>query len=250
MLRSIKGAKTMHEHDIERIAAVAEGRLTGEELAAARTEIDSCDECRLLLQQQITALRFLHDAPQPALTAAERSTLHRALRHSPTRSRWLRLAPAFAAAAAIVVAVGIGSLPHFTGGQETSAKLGLEQTGGALDNSTERYTGLAPEATLTTAAPTSTMAASGTTLAAASDAVLSFADLPELANRLRAEPPEEGASTCRSQAIAKSGLEMPTASLDIDIDQARAVMYVYPDVALVFDAEACTLLETIPADAP
>ena len=49
MHRSIKGMKTMHEHDIERIAAVAEQRLTGEELAAALAEIDSCEECRPIL---------------------------------------------------------------------------------------------------------------------------------------------------------------------------------------------------------
>lgn len=103
-----------------------------------------------------------------------------------------------------------------------------------------------------TRAPT-TVAAAGTTttmppsLAAPRD--LAYADLPGLAEQLRAEPREESASDCGDQASDASS-EGLLASIDITLDGTQAVMFVYPDVALVFDTAACTLVDTIPANGP
>jgi hypothetical protein len=241
MHRGIKGMKTMHEHDIERIAEVAEQRLTGEELAAALAEINSCNDCRPLLEQQRLALEYLGQARPVMLTAAERRELHQAFRRAPARSGWLRLAPAFAAAAAVAVVVGIFSLPGTTGNRlaETGAQ------GSFSDNSGENVEAATRAPTTVAAAATTTTMPSS--LAAPRD--LAYADLPGLAEQLRAEPRESSASACGDQASDTSS-ETLIASIDITLDGTRAVMFVYPDVALVFDTSACTLVDTIPANGP
>lgn len=231
----------MHEHDIERIAAVAEQRLTGEELAAALAEIDSCEECRPILDQHRLALDYLREVRPVTLTTAERRELHQAFHRVPARSGWLRLAPAFAAAAAIALVVGIFSLPGTTGNHlaETQAQTTFSDTaGGNMEAATRAPT------TGVAAAPTTTMPPS---LAAPRD--LAQADLPGLAEQLRAEPHQLSASACSDQAHDASS-ESLIASIDITLDGTQAVMYVYPDVALVFDTAACTLVDTISANGP
>ncbi|HDK45730.1 MAG TPA: hypothetical protein ENG94_05560, partial [Actinobacteria bacterium] len=108
----------MHDHDIERVAAVAEGRLTGSDLVAAEAAIASCDRCARDLEDQRLALTFMGQAAQPAMTQLERVSLHRAIRQAtaPKSSRWVRLAPAFAAAAALVAVLGVASLLGRGGG--------------------------------------------------------------------------------------------------------------------------------------
>jgi hypothetical protein len=231
----------MHEHDIDRIAAVAEHRLSGQDLAVALAEIDSCQECSRSLEAQRTAIAFLQQAPPATLTSIERARLHRAIRPAPTRSRWAKLAPVFAAAAAFVVVAGV-VLSH---GGTTGAFL---PTGKSLENSQAFETAggaRAPaEASSTTAAP-------ATTTMPSSDAMLSSPAplLARQADELRDNPPAEATTLCQDEARDRLDEDPITAS-EIDYTGTPAVMYVYPKTALIFERESCVFLEEVPADNP
>ncbi|MDR9450029.1 MAG: hypothetical protein RI637_02320, partial [Acidimicrobiia bacterium] len=110
----------MHEHDFELIAAVAEGALSPTEQAAAEATLASCQDCRSDLELQREALAFIRTARPVKMTDLERAMIHRTVLAAvgPTSSTslskpsvpWLqRLMPAMAAAAALLVVVGVGS---------------------------------------------------------------------------------------------------------------------------------------------
>lgn len=123
-----------HEHDIELILAIAEGSLAPDEQAAAETLLLSCQVCRSDLQLQREAVAALHAAPPVVMTDLERGSLHRAVAEkiilAPRTERvrpglpWFqRLMPAMAAAAALLVVVGVGSvLIDRTGGADVAAE--------------------------------------------------------------------------------------------------------------------------------
>lgn len=122
----------MHDHDHELIAAIAEGEMTPDEWAAAETSIASCEVCRIDFQLQREALASLRAAPEVTMTDIERAALHRtvtAALFSPARrpdrktaAPWFqRLMPAMAAAAALLVVVGIGSVLVDGGGDAEMA---------------------------------------------------------------------------------------------------------------------------------
>lgn len=111
----------MHEHDFELIAAIAEGELSPAEQAAAEATLASCENCRSDLELQREALAFIRAAGPVKMTDLERATIHRSVQAavrpaSPTSLSkpsvpWFqRLMPAMAAAAALLVVVGIGSV--------------------------------------------------------------------------------------------------------------------------------------------
>ena len=232
--------KTMHDHDLDRIAAVAEGGLSGQDLAAAQAEIAACAECSRDLQAQRTALAYLRQSQPITLTSTERARLHRAVHPAPTRSRWLRLAPVFAAAVALVVVAGV-LLPN--GGTTRT----LLPEGKNLENSQEL--GSAGGAR-TPAEISSTTAASATTAMPTSDAMLSSpSPLFAKADELRQNPPANATTLCHDEARSRLDEESITAS-DVDYNGTPAVMYVYPKTALIFDQETCAFLEEIPADNP
>jgi hypothetical protein len=122
----------MHDHDHELIAAIAEGGMNPDERAAAETSIASCEVCRIDLQLQREALASLRAAPAVAMTDIERAALHRTVAAAlvPPFARserkkaapWFqRLMPAMAAAAALLVVVGIGSVLVDGGGDADMA---------------------------------------------------------------------------------------------------------------------------------
>lgn len=122
-----------HEHDFELIASVAEGELAGEPLAAAEALLAACPVCSADLTLQREALAFLQAAPPVVMSELERAALHRSVRDelspaprpSPTRiiAPWFqRLVPAMAAAAALLVVVGIGSVLVPGSGDEMAAE--------------------------------------------------------------------------------------------------------------------------------
>ena len=111
----------MHDHDFALIADLAEGRLSPAEQAAGEASLVSCEACTTDLQLQREALAALREAPTIRMTDLERAALHRnvAAELTPIRQRtdstskapWFqRLMPAMAAAAALLVVVGIGSV--------------------------------------------------------------------------------------------------------------------------------------------
>lgn len=234
----------MHEHDIDRIAAVAEHRLTGQDLVEARVEIDACEECRTRLADQLLAISFLKQAPDVSMTAVERARIHRAIRPAPTRSRWLRLAPAFAAAAAVVVVAASAILPR--GGAQTMT---ATDKLGELSQTAERAPGvendsLAPEESIVTGG-----APSSTTLPQQETLYSSAHEFAIDAARLRVSPPDESSSLC-AEAAREDRDEAPIAASEIDYNGVPAVMYVYEDTAIIFATGTCDFLEEVPAATP
>jgi hypothetical protein len=140
----------MHEHDLDLIAALADGSASeaidgvASEAAKARSLVDTCPVCRAEYEAQTRVIGWLAAAPSPAMTDLERAGLHRAIRsdleraglHRAIRSDlegdekpqavpapwWQRLGYV---AAGLLVAAGLyGVLQNagFTGGADTAAE--------------------------------------------------------------------------------------------------------------------------------
>ncbi|NOY56730.1 MAG: hypothetical protein GXP34_12180 [Actinobacteria bacterium] len=231
----------MHDHDIERVAAVAEGRLAGSDLVAAEAAIASCEHCSRDLEDQRQALTFMRQAVKPAMTEIERASLHRAIRRAttPKPSRWLRLAPAFAAAAALVMVVGVASL--------------LGRGGSVTSESAAPTIAVSTTAAATKGAEDSiTSQESARDLGVAPAPAAFTSDLRELANRLRAESsrstPESSPlqeHVCDAQALQEA-TRPAVAVAYVTVDDRDALLYVYPRTALIFDADTCALIQRIP----
>ena len=71
---------TMHEHDIDRIMALAEGDLAAPEVDAAAAEIAACERCSEDLQLQRAALVSLDETRRVYLTASESARLRSRVR--------------------------------------------------------------------------------------------------------------------------------------------------------------------------
>ena len=67
----------MHRHDLDLMAALADGSLEDETQARAR--IESCEECRREYESQKAVLAALAAAPPVAMTEQEKAALHRDL---------------------------------------------------------------------------------------------------------------------------------------------------------------------------
>jgi|FLYL01.1.fsa_nt_gi anti-sigma factor RsiW len=101
----------MHDHDLDLIAAYAEGDLPPAEAAHAARLVERCEECRLEFATQQQVRRLLTRVSPVTLDPDERRVLrtrvHEAIR--PRRSlRWAAVVPA--AAVAVFALVGLGSL--------------------------------------------------------------------------------------------------------------------------------------------
>jgi len=139
---------TMHDHDLDLVAAYAEGSATGAEAARAREWISSCDVCAQELDDQQLALASLADVGPVVLSDIERALLHRRVRESiageelatapparpaPRSGMWVKVLTGSAAAVLILV-VGFGVvIPAFTGSDggadfaaETAATIAAE----------------------------------------------------------------------------------------------------------------------------
>ncbi len=110
-----------HNHDFDLIAAIAEGELSPADQAAAEASLAICADCRADVQLQREALTALRSAPAVAMNDFERATLHRkvnaalplpvSVRSTKPAVPWFqRLMPAMAAAAALLLVVGVGSV--------------------------------------------------------------------------------------------------------------------------------------------
>ena len=123
-----------HEHDFELILDIAGGAMGPDEQAAAEALLAPCEACRTDLQLQREALAALQTAPPVLMTDLERASLHRTVagqftpatrktRRQPSLPWFQRLMPAMAAAAALLVIVGVGSiLVDRTGGADVAAE--------------------------------------------------------------------------------------------------------------------------------
>ncbi|HSK07280.1 MAG TPA: hypothetical protein VK990_07145, partial [Acidimicrobiia bacterium] len=67
----------MHEHDLDLIAALADGSLPDE--AEARALVEVCDVCRSEYGTQLEVLAWVASTPRVEMTELERAALHRDL---------------------------------------------------------------------------------------------------------------------------------------------------------------------------
>ena len=132
----------MHRHDLDLIAALAEGSLEDESLARAR--VDSCAVCRAELEAQSAAIAALGLTGPAEMTEHEKAALHRDLwtalttvPASPARVRRWSYRWSYAAAGLFVV-VGLVAVLNQANTQEVAETFsevgaGLDQNGdGAL----------------------------------------------------------------------------------------------------------------------
>jgi hypothetical protein len=120
----------MHDHDLDLIAAFAEGSASDAEAARARGWISTCEVCSQEFEYQQLALASLGDVEPVVLSDIERALLHRRVRESiasdelatrpearpaPRSGRWMKVLTG-SAAAVLVLVVGFGVIiPSFTG---------------------------------------------------------------------------------------------------------------------------------------
>lgn len=120
----------MHDHDLDLVAALAEGSASSAESDRAREWISSCEVCSQEFDYQQLALATLGGVEPVVLTDLERARLHRGVResiasqelatthdHRPAKNSmlWMKIL-AGSAAAVLVLVVSFGVIvPSFTG---------------------------------------------------------------------------------------------------------------------------------------
>lgn len=171
----------MHDHDLDLIAALAEGSLDDADLA--RTLVDTCDECRAEYESQLAALAYIASAPRVEMSQIERAALHRdlwaELRSEPSRPAvpwWYRWSYAAAGLFVVIglVAVLSGQL-RFPGGDMAEDAQTFSEIGSGLDSADDGggEMPLSGAESDTSEEATTTMAASAETLS------YPFADLAD-----------------------------------------------------------------------
>ncbi|MBK5268080.1 MAG: hypothetical protein JJE47_11670 [Acidimicrobiia bacterium] len=150
----------MHNHDLDLVAAHAEGSASPADATLVGEWISTCAECAHEFESQQLAIDSLRLVEPAALSDIERARLRRGVRvaiaevqlddshrarPAPAGGRWLKLL-AGSAAAILVLVVAFGVvLPSFGGRDTTSADLAFETTQTSVAAAT-----VAPSATLGT----------------------------------------------------------------------------------------------------
>jgi hypothetical protein len=174
----------MHEHDLDLIAALADGSLADE--TEARALVDACDVCRSEYRSQMDVVAWVASAPHVEMTELEKAALHRdlwtELRRDPARAapipwwqRWSYVA------AGLFVVVGLAGVLNGvmgsgdSGGETQESRLDLD----AAQGSDEAAPFLAEDS------GSGGGAESGATTTAAAEQAASV-PFPELADEVRA----------------------------------------------------------------
>ncbi|MDP9493704.1 MAG: hypothetical protein M3P87_00555 [Actinomycetota bacterium] len=150
----------MHDHDPDLIASLADGSL--DEPAEARSLVETCPECNLEYQAQLSIIATLSAVRPATMTELEKAALHRdlwtELRSQPvktvTHPWWYRLS--YAAAGLFVLVGLVAVFNQMGGGGDQAAETFLEVASG-LDGGADQ-------------AMDSTQDESATTMAAGADA--------------------------------------------------------------------------------
>ena len=122
----------MHEHDLDLIAALANGSLVNG--TEARALVDSCDICHTEYLEQTEVLALIAAAPSARMTDLEKAALHRdlwtELRREPARAQsapwWQRLSYVAAGLFVAVGLVGVLNLAQDTGGEAADTTIAAE----------------------------------------------------------------------------------------------------------------------------
>ncbi len=110
----------MHNHDLDLIAALAEGRLDADQARSAEESFAGCDECSTNLMAHRASLAATATAERPGLTMAESSELRRQVgdavglsprvEKAPQRRPWMGLATAAAVVVALIAVAPLVNL--------------------------------------------------------------------------------------------------------------------------------------------
>ena len=124
----------MHEHDLDLIAALADGSLADE--AEARALVDACDVCRSEYRSQVDVLAWVASAPHVEMTELEKAALHRdlwtELRRDPARAApipwWQRWSYVAAGLFVVVGLAGVlnGVMGSDSGGEAQESRVDLD----------------------------------------------------------------------------------------------------------------------------
>jgi hypothetical protein len=195
----------MHKHDLDLIAALAEGSLDDE--TEARALLESCEECQAEYRSQLEILTILSSAPPAEMTELEKAALHRDLwtelrnpsTNAPTGPAWYRWSYVAAGLFVIVGLVGVlsGQLGLGSGDSAESGEI-TETTSDLATFSADEGS----EAPLLDAAPAADGAdaesAPTTTMAAEEAGPLPYAEFAEQA-RIARESSQRSAPTLSSK---------------------------------------------------
>jgi len=262
----------MPDHDHDLIAALAEGRLEPDRAAEAERAIADDPAAAELLAAHRRALAAIGAASHPSLTDTERNALHLrvseavGLDRTPqtvTRRRapWAAVAIAGAALVALVAAVPLMNLLSDSG-DAVAITSGVAEADDAA-----RSTGELGEAPAPSDLGTETFGESdglggtvSTTMAASAPTAQESLTLVERLTTLideprdpgddRLSPTEETACGMEAEELIGTALaDLRFAELTIDERQALVFFTVvegHPEMAAVFSADGCELLESLP----
>lgn len=212
----------MHEHDLDLIAALAEGSLEDER--AARALLEECELCRAEYKSQTEVLAWVESVPRVEMTDLEKAALHRDLWTELTRAPTRAAAPWWQrwsyVAAGLFVAVGLVAVLNGEFGGGEAAEPTLAETAADLDDSaaTEEMAPLAEDS----GADGGLEQGGATTTAAAEEAVaIPFAELAEQARASRSTDQETGTSDDETveECLASIGLEDHVVVEEIEHDR-------------------------------
>lgn len=226
----------MHEHDLDLIAALAEGSLDDE--SVARALVEECQECREEMLAQEKALTALASVPPTGMTDWERARLHRDVwtgirgDEPATRGpiRWYRWAYVAAGLFVVVGLAGVLNRGFGMGGDAAGVEETFSEIGSALDGESEPAAHLYGDVNGDEEADTAGGSEEGvtTTIAAADGATPSFADLAVEARAMsmagkRAYEPSSIPSEVM-QCLTGLGLDDMEIVEDLDLDVRYLVL--------------------------
>jgi hypothetical protein len=203
----------MHEHDLDLIAALADGSASDERLA--RSLVETCLVCRAEYEAQLEVNAWLAAAPTPEMTDMERAGLHRIVRAGIENEArpgtgtpwWQRLG--YVAAGLLVAAglVGVLQRTEMMGGDSGAVSdVTTAAAEGGAEAPTEGVPFVAEDAGEDMAAPTTTAAAEGT-LASEEALAIPFARFAEEARASQNDRDLVTLSDEHRECLARAGLD-------------------------------------------
>jgi hypothetical protein len=225
----------MHEHDLDLIAALADG--SASEAAEARSLVETCPVCRAEYEAQTRVIGWLAAAPKPAMTDLERAGLHHAVRSVIEGERekaapapwWQRLG--YVAAGLLVVAGLFGVLQN-AGLMGDDAELAVSApTSTAAADLAEPPQEEVPFVAEGAGEESATTTTSGEPAPLAGTMESLSLPFPELADEARAAQAERDAPTTSEEdreCLARVGLERHIVVGEVE-EEGQTVLVVMPE---------------------
>ncbi len=177
----------MHNHDLDLVAALADGSLPPEQVSPVRDTVSTCGECRAEFDAQRLILEVLAEPEPASLSEWERARLHQAIAQLDAprpKAAWLMWAPRLAVAAVAVAFVGAFGMVLLNGANDgdgaADSPVAAEEPAETTAASSAGGLTLQAESASDAGAEETTAADQATEAAAAAPATLPWADLDQL----------------------------------------------------------------------